>query len=170
VAVHPGLLTLDLAVLRLLDVIGAELLAVLMPRLSLLGMVRSGLLTHGLTLLDVVRPRLLAGDLAIVRRADALGARLLPRHLALLPHWANLFRPRGADSLPLGALRRALDLLAAALLHLMGLAAPAPVGALRSGRGRNRQGGDAGEKKYPGHHKNSFRTAPTVMPCRRSHC
>jgi hypothetical protein len=127
------------------------------------------LLTRHLALVggaDMLCPRLLTRHLTVVRGAHMLSPRLLTRHLAVV-RWTRLLarhlmlRTRMLAArllLPCGP-RRMLSLtVAALLLHLVGLSAPAPVGALRGGRGRNRQGGNAGGEKYPGHHKISFRT------------
>ncbi|HET7606206.1 MAG TPA: hypothetical protein VFK28_09075 [Sphingomicrobium sp.] len=136
----------------------------------LLGAVRTNLMALGrpsLGALRALRPRLMA--VTVLRALRTLGARLVSFGLGrarlvplgalgsrsaafgtLLPFGALPLR-RGASFGPLSPLL-AVDTLAAAF-GLFDTVVVMPARS-RSGRGRDRQGGDARGEKYPGHHKN----------------
>jgi hypothetical protein len=127
--------------------------------------------TVGASLLTVDSSRTLSGDPGLhpflARRTSdllALGVHLHPRgtlrpvdRYALCPLHA-----RRSHHLPLGAWRllALLDLLALRLrLLAFGTRGLSILLRPRSGRGRDRQRGDARGEKYPGHHNFSFSTA-----------
>jgi hypothetical protein len=81
-------------------------------------------------------------------------------------------RPFGALPLRRGTLGPLRPLLTLSVLTAAALCLFDPIAVvsarLRTGRGRDRQRGDAGGEKYPGHHKFSSRTAKTARPGHRS--
>jgi hypothetical protein len=72
-----------------------------------------------------------------------------------------LLHPRRSAFGPLRPLL-ALGVLPAALLRPFDAVSTVVAARLRTGRGCDRQGGDARGEKYPGHHKISSRTAKTA--------
>jgi hypothetical protein len=142
----------------LLNTVGSQLLTVGNRR-------PSGLLAFDTRRLDALDLRLLTLD---TRRLDALGAQLLTLGpgrtighgkalLALDPRRCHLLKLLALEALRLLTLRPGLGLLTLGLRLLAFGSRGLPV-LLRSriGRGRDRQSGDAGGEKYPGHHNYSF--------------
>jgi hypothetical protein len=144
--------------LRLLNAVGPQLL-------TIGNRGASGLLPLYARRLDALNLRLLTLD---TRRLDALGAQLLTlgsgraigycKALLALHSWrCHLLKLLALEALRLLTLRPGLGLLTLGLRLLAFGSRGLPV-LLRSriGRGRDRQSGDAGGEKYPGHHNYSF--------------